>query len=170
MRFTAACSFARSSGEVLRDAAAGGEDRRAHVRVERGIQMFVRRLPRVEQIGGLHMDVVEDVRHVAAGDDGQGSRRRCKRIGCAHRCRSFKGVGGAGLHGELRDLLQLALVEELEVFLAQPADGIPVTVPNHHRHGNQVHPSAERRGSFAGDYFRLRPGSGRLRPGQGGRR
>ena len=54
-------------------------------------------------------------------------------------------MGGASAFsiGKLRDFLQLAFVEELEVFLLQRADGVPLRVANHHRHQHQIYPGAE---------------------------
>ena len=54
-------------------------------------------------------------------------------------------MGGASAFSieNFDDLLKLAFVEELEVFLLQRADGVPRAVANHNGHQHQIYRGAE---------------------------
>ena len=75
----------------------------------------------------IQMDVVKKV-----GDETLGRNRRLLRssvstaLGHCHLPAGF-------FHGELRDLLLLAFVEELEIFFRQVPDGLSLRIAHHHR-------------------------------------
>src|ERR1700733_9710656 len=80
-------------------------------------------------------------------------RMKCPAMGCARSGRLGLGISiGVGfdrdvgqngrrfglLNRKPRYFLQLAFIEELEVFLLQRADGAPIAVANYHGHQHQI--------------------------------
>src|ERR1035441_9668303 len=134
-------------GEILDGLPGGSVDGGAIGGAQGGIDVPAGGIPRVRQIAELHVHVVEQVGDEAVGQVGRGFV-----FGW------FVGVFGGGrgatsfieaacrlLHGEARDILRLALIEELEIFLPEVACGFALAVADHHGHDHQVDARLEQR-------------------------
>ena len=62
--------FLAVGGEVGQHQAAGGYDRRSAGGIERCFQMAMHSLPRIEQIAGIQVNVIDQVGDVAFRQDG----------------------------------------------------------------------------------------------------
>jgi hypothetical protein len=122
------------------------------------VKMAVQCLACVEQIALGEMNVVDKVGDIAIRQRGlrgswrRGSNRRLARSHCGYR-RACSGV--TFLHGELRNDLKLAFVEELKILLLQVGNRTPLAVAHHDRHGDKVDAGAEGNRRFLRGNFRL---------------
>lgn len=146
--------------EFLSDLAGGGVDADAIAGVE-GVEEFESGGADEEGVGHFEMKIVEEKRDEALRQVGRGG-------GCV----VVDGVIGSGDYGdsvgvrffdaEGRDVLRLAIVEELEIFFFEIFDYVALRVANDYADGNEINANFESGGGIAGDDLGA-GGRGRLR-------
>ena len=120
-------------GEVESGAAGGGEDGGAVGGRERIVQMAFGGVAGLHQIAEVQVDIVEDECHETVGHYGR-LIRAGRRSGVQALAVGMGAITGL-LDGKVSDVLGLALVEDLEIFLTQVAERLPVGIA--HDHGDQ---------------------------------
>ena len=119
----------------------------AGARRERLLQHALCRFTRLPQIAGAQMQIVKEPHDEMPGDWLRGGRGGFG-LGISVGVGLDRSVGQNRrrfglLNGKPRYFLQLAFIEELEIFLLQRADGVPLAIANHHRHQHQIYAGAE---------------------------
>ena len=140
-------------GEVERGVAGRRIDGGARAGRERILQHAFRRFARLRQIAEVQMDIVKQPHDEMPGDGLRGWPGGFG-LGISISVGLNGGVRQSGrrlglFNGKPRYFLQLAPVEELEIFLLQRADGMPLAIANHHGRQDQIYAGAEGEGRVA---------------------